>query len=87
MGNKIVMYANLPSVMQQEVTEKFYNVIGAMYDEFDAFLVAKQNNHIIELAIGTELDAIGYNIGVVRDTGQSDEQYRRRLKYFYSAIY
>jgi len=87
MSNKDVMFSKLPAVMQQSEVEKFYNVMGKLYDDFDNFLESKQNNHVIDIAEGPDLDGIGFNINVPRDTGQTDIQYRRRLKYFYSSIY
>lgn len=87
MSNKDVMFAKLPGAMRQAETEKFYNVMGKLYDDFDTYLESKQNNHVVDLATGDELDAIGFSVGVPRDTGIIDEQYRRRLKYFYSSVY
>ena len=87
MSNFNEMWADLPAIMRKEEVEKLYIVMGQMFDDFDTLLESKQLTHIIDDAVGTELDAIGFNVGVLRETGQIDEVYRRRLKHFYSSVY
>lgn len=81
------MWGKLPYVMRQENNEKLYRAMGNIFDDFDTQIALYENMHVVDLASGSQLDAIGYNIGVARVTGQSDETYRRRLKIFYSSVY
>ena len=55
-------------------------VLETEYDRIDVELDELQEQRFIETATGTELDKLASEVGVVRETGESDERLRFRTK-------
>jgi len=55
-------------------------VLETEYDRIDVELDELQEQRFVETATGTELDKLASEVGVVRETGESDERLRFRTK-------
>ena len=81
---KILEY--LPSFWDKEVNSRTYNIIKAFADEFDYWDLERLNliNEIrINSATGSYLNDIGKLYGLTRRSGETDSQYRARIKAFF----
>jgi hypothetical protein len=75
--------SHLPHYWDKKTQSVTYQMLLAIADELDAFKVEKDNLVLsiqIDTAVGTELDDIGELFKLARRTGESDTDYRVRIK-------
>lgn len=77
------LLSHLPSFWDKETNSNTYGILLAIADELDDFSLEKDKLELslkIDTAVGEEIDDIGALFKLTRRTGESDTDYRIRVK-------